>query len=178
MTASEVIAECAARGIPITVGPGPRLPQAEPLPPAKAASRKPATSKRLLVEAMFAPPATWTIPVETASEANGRDWRKRSKRSDGAWRAVSRAMGPELRALAAFAEAFHDGFPIRVQFTRIGGRRLDRSNLPTALKAVEDAVAFMLGADDGSPLWCAEWQQRPGGDRVGVMVRFLTKEAT
>ncbi len=111
-----------------------------------------------------------TLAVATASEINGRDWRARSRRTGTAWRAVSRTLGPHLILLAQFAAAYHRGESLRVRLVRLGGRTLDRSNLPTATKAVEDAVAFMLGADDGDRRWCAEWDQEPGP--VGVRVEI------
>ena len=124
-------------GVTVTMGAG--------VPQAVAIKRE----KPELVESRFIPPATWVIGAESKSEVNHREFRKRSKRTDGAWRATSKIMGPHLKALAPFAEAYHAGRRLVVTFTRLGGKRLDRSNLPTATKAVEDAVAFMLGADDG-----------------------------
>lgn len=111
------------------------------------------------------------IPVATASEANGRDWRARSKRSNAAWRAVSRTLGPHLRDLGIFATAYHAGQPLLVTFARLGGRKLDRGNVANALKGTEDAVAFMLGADDGDDRWKSEYVQHPGGP-VGVRVEI------
>jgi len=109
------------------------------------------------------------IPLVTSSEINGRDWEARSRRSNAAWKAVSQALGPHLRDLAPIAESYHSGETITIRLTRIGGRKLDRSNLPTALKATEDAVAFLIGADDGDPRWQAEWDQEPGGP-MGVRI--------
>lgn len=115
----------------------------------------------------------WQIPLETRSEANLRDWRRRSKRSDSAWRAVSRAFGPHLVYVATFARLYHTGHPIHVRLTRLGGRKLDQSvNLPASLKAVEDAVAWSMGADDGSPLWRCTFAQEPGGS-MGARIELL-----
>lgn len=111
------------------------------------------------------------LPIETASEINLRSWRGRSKRTDAAWRTVSRLFGMNLGRVAYFASCYHLGATLRVTFARLGGRKLDRSNLPTACKATEDAVAFMLGADDGDDRWQAEWDQFPGGP-CGVRVRI------
>ncbi len=141
-----------------------------------SAPAKPAKLRKPdMMPVSFIAPGTWTIAVETASEINGREWRKRSKRSDAAWRAVSKAMGPTLNWLSFYANEYWLGTSLRVRLTRLGGRKLDRSNLPTALKAVEDAVAFMIGADDGSPQWCAEWHQEPGGN-VGVRIELSRVE--
>ncbi len=109
------------------------------------------------------------IPVCTTSEVNSREWKARNRRAGEAWRAVSKILGPNLGSLACFAGPYRDGRPLYVTFTRLGGRRLDRSNLPTATKAVEDALAFMLGADDGDPRWVASWDQEPGGPQ-GVRI--------
>jgi hypothetical protein len=112
-----------------------------------------------------------TLGIETASEANGRDWKARNRRGGAAWKAVSRLCGRNIRHLAPLAEHYycHDG-ALKIVFARIGGRKMDRSNLPAAMKAVEDALAFMLGADDGDPRWQAEWEQQPGPGPVGVSI--------
>lgn len=138
------------------------------------ARAKPAAPK--LVAAAFTPPNCWVIPVVTASEANGRDWRARSRRSDAAWRAVSRAFGPTLLYVAPVAAAYHRGEAVRVRLTRLGGRALDRAvNLPSSLKGVEDAVAYFLAANDGDDRWRCEVAQEPGG-LAGVRVELFTGE--
>lgn len=109
------------------------------------------------------------LPLHTASETNHRDWRARSRRTKAARRAVSEAFGPRLGWVAPVADAYHAGRPVRVALTRLGGRRLDPTNLPAALKAVEDAIAAAMGADDGSPLWRVSHDQEPGGP-YGVRV--------
>ncbi len=124
-----------------------------------------------MVAASFTPPGCWTLPVETSSEANGREWRKRSNRTQAARRVVSAQLGRDLVYLAVFAAHYHAGGALRITFTRLGGRKLDRSNLPTALKATEDALCLMLGADDGDPRWQPAWEQEPGG-AVGVRVEL------
>lgn len=117
---------------------------------------------------------TWEIPLVTASEINLRDWRKRSKRSDAAWSAVSKAIGPHLAYLVRFAADYHAGIPVYVQFTRLGGRKLDRSNLPTSMKAVEDALCWMMGADDGAANWHPDWQQE-ACDGCGVRITLSSE---
>lgn len=130
-----------------------------------------------LVEPSFTKPATWVIPLEMVSEINQREWRKRSSRTQAARLAVSRALGHQLWAVVPYSSLYHSGCPILVTLTRLGGRRLDAANLPTALKAAEDAVAMMLGASDGSPLWHSEFLQEPGGD-VGVKIQLAAKAVT
>lgn len=123
-----------------------------------------------LVASSFTPPTTYGGPVtfvvgvKTASEVNLTEWRKRSNRTGVIRRAVAAVVGPNLRHLVPIAEAFHGGVTVRVHMVRLGGRKLDKlANLGSALKAAEDAVALILGADDGSNLWKATCDQEPGG---------------
>jgi hypothetical protein len=82
-----------------------------------------------------------------------------------------RPLGRHLSLMAPFADAYHGGKALRIVFTRLGGRRMDRSNLPTAIKATEDALAFMMGACDGDPRWRNEFAQEPGG-AFGVRIEL------
>lgn len=107
----------------------------------------------------FVVPALWFFAVDTRSEVNGREWRGRSARTQEARKAVSELMGRTLGWVAPYAAHYHAGGALRVKFTRLGRQRLDRSNLPTATKAVEDAVCLVLGTNDGDPRWRAEWEQ-------------------
>jgi|GEM_PF-1460587 len=142
-------------------------------PPSPAADEKPAPAD--LVGELFAVVAgcpVWVLPVVTVSESNCRDdWAKKSNRTRVARRVVSRAFGRRLDALPPFALAYHAGRTITVVLTRLGGRKLDAANLPSALKATEDAVALMLGADDGDDRWRAEFRQECGG-RTGVRIEL------
>jgi hypothetical protein len=141
-------------------------PKAEP-------EDKPEPKEPVLVEpsVVMLSALTVTIPVVTRSEINLKDWKARNRRNSEAWKAVSRTLGPHLKDLAPYAEAYAADRALRVTFTRLGGRRMDQSNLPTATKATEDAVAFMLGADDGDPRWHPSWKQEPGGPH-GVRVEI------
>jgi hypothetical protein len=146
---------------------------------ATAERAKPAKVRRKppeMVPGGFGRPGTFWVPLVTASEANARNWKERSARTHAARRAVSRVLGPHLRALADFSEHYHAGGALRVVFTRLGGRRLDRSNLGNALKATEDAVCLVLGCDDGDPRWVSSFEQEPGG-KVGVRVELEALEA-
>lgn len=111
------------------------------------------------------------LPVVTKSEINLTKWYKRSQRTHATRRVMSKVLGPHLRSLATFAEAYHAGRALLVTFTRLGGRRMDQSNLPSACKGTEDMVALMLGADDGDARWHPRFEQRPGGS-VGVEVKL------
>lgn len=129
-----------------------------------------------LVGPAFSDPCVFWVPLLTASEANSRCWRARSARTQAARRAVSRAFGPRLRALAPVAEWYHANGTVRAVLTRLGGRKLDYVNLCSSLKACEDIVALFLGADDGDPRWQPEYRQEPGGP-CGVRIELETKGA-
>lgn len=129
-------------------------------------------TKPLMVPECFVPPATWLIPVEVVSEANKRGhWSKHHGRKASQQRAVSRAMGRHLRVLADFADALHEGKPVKVMLTKLGGRKVDKSNLARAFKGVEDACCLILGADDGAANWRIDWQWE-SNPRVGVKVEL------
>lgn len=114
---------------------------------------------------------TWVLPIETASEANGRDWRKRSARTKQARDVVSKAFGPV--PLDDYRRWYHEERkPLRLTFTRLATRKLDEFNLGPALKATEDAVALMFGANDGDPRWMATAKQEVG-KLVGVRVEIV-----
>lgn len=141
--------------------------------PALAAAEDKATRKLVApVFAILAGSPTWVLPIVTVSESNSReDWAKKSNRTRAARRTVSLAFGRELATVARYADAFHSGQMLAVVLTRLGGRKLDKSNLPSALKATEDAVALMLGADDGAANWHLVPQQQTGGP-AGVRIEL------
>ena len=112
------------------------------------------------------------VPVATVSESNGREWRKRSNRTKRARKALADVLGPRLGLLAPFAEAFHAGIALRVVLTRLGGRKVDRTNLPGCVKAVEDHLSRAMLADDGDPRWWVEYAQEPGVGPVGVRIEI------
>jgi hypothetical protein len=112
---------------------------------------------------------TLLVPFESKSETNQRQWQARSRRSCQAWKAVRKAIGRRITDLCTFCASYASGSALRVTFTRLGGRKMDRSNLPAAMKGCEDAIAYLLGADDGSPQWHAFFEQEPGGE-VGVRI--------
>lgn len=122
-----------------------------------------------LMASVHVPPGMWLVGVATRSETNQRDWRKRSGRTQQVRRAVSRLFGASLRSLVPFAEHLHGGGVLRIVFTRLAPRSLDRGNISATLKAVEDALALMLGTDDGSPQWLASYEQETSA-RYGVKI--------
>ena len=146
-------------------------PARDPSPPAKARAAE-------RVDELFAVVRghpVWLLPVITVAETNSRDdWAKKSNRTRTARRVVSVAFGRRLDAVAPYALAYHAGRSITVVLTRLGGRKLDAANLPSALKSTEDAVALMLGADDGDARWIASFRQEcEGKSGVRVELRIL-----
>lgn len=127
--------------------------------------------KAKLLPSAYLPPATWLVGVETRSESNQRKWKDKSNRTKAARAAVSKCFGKTLAALAVFAEHYHAGGAVRVEFTRLAPRRLDRGNVSVALKAVEDALALLMGADDGDARWLASYEQEMS-ERYGVRIKL------
>lgn len=111
----------------------------------------------------------WVVGVETRSETNKRSWKDRNKRTIAARRSVSWLFGRTLAHVAPFAAHYHGGGVLRVTFTRLASRTLDRGNLSASMKAIEDAVCLMLGADDGDARWVASYEQERN-ERMGVRV--------
>lgn len=105
------------------------------------------------------------VAVETKNETNERKWKSKNRRAGAAWNAVRKSLGPRLSLLEPFAVAYAAGKALKITFVRLGGRRLDQmSNLGAALKGCEDAIAYLLGANDGDPKWHAVAEQ----DTVGL----------
>ncbi len=127
--------------------------------------------KVALLPSVHVPPSVWIVGVETRSEANGRQWKDRSNRTKAAREAVSKLFGKSLATLALFAEHYHNGGSVLITFTRLAPKRLDRGNVSVALKGVEDALALMLGADDGDPRWLPSYEQETS-ERYGVRIKL------
>jgi len=112
---------------------------------------------------------TLRVPVRTVSEANRHEhWRVRHKRSKDQHWAV----------MAAWNNADVDGqgvpkLPIRVTLTRVSPRKLDSDNLAMSCKHVRDAVAKMLGIDDGDPgvTWVYQQEKGLGPGRYEVVIQ-------
>lgn len=116
------------------------------------------------------------VAADTANETNQRKWKAKNRRAGQAWTAVRQAIGPNLGTLASFARYYESGKVLRVKFVRLGGRKMDRSGIPAATKGVEDAVAYLLGCNDGDVRWLASWDQETGGPcgvRVEVEIACL-----
>ena len=152
------------------VGPPVRLPVVAKVGGAEIPRRR--KKSEMVQESISVNEGVLTIvcAVETFSEINGRDWRERSKRTKAARIAVRSAIAHRLDLLHTYSRHYTAGGTLKVTFTRLGGKKLDRmANLGTALKGVEDAFAYLLFASDGDARWRATAEQEPGGE-VGVRI--------
>lgn len=143
--------------------------------------RKP--DKRDMVKPAFDGVGTWTIPVWLASEANaGGKMRAAIGRKQAVKKAVWRALGEHWkvwgpagdRVRAGQSRDFRDVMP-EIRVVRLGGRGLDYGNLWRACKPVEDALAILMGCDDGWTAWQEAFSvhQEPGplwGCRIIVRI--------
>ncbi len=124
-----------------------------------------------LVLPCFRPPGCFVVAFASKSESNLRDWKKRSARTQGARKAVSHIFSRHLADVAVYATHYHLGGSLRATFTRLGARKMDRSNLASACKGLEDSVCLFLGADDGDSRWHPVFEQQPSGE-LGVVVEL------
>jgi hypothetical protein len=153
------------------------------VPPKSPRRRKSADMVAVSFHQPDADRCVWEWPIVTASEANGREWRKRSNRTKAARDVVSRHMAPTWKFYGPIGDHWRAGGVIRAVFTRLGGHVLDAANVGTALKATEDAVCLILGVDDRPPLWLSTFDQvvktTAGGlQPVGVRVELTIVRST
>jgi hypothetical protein len=96
---------------------------------------------------------TVRIPLRTKPEGNGREhWRAVAKRRKAEHNAVGLMLAKYGQALRMYNE------PLVCTMTRVSAGTLDSDNLQSALKGVRDAVAKVLGVDDGGD--AVEWRYR------------------
>ena len=83
--------------------------------------------------------------IQTRSELNLREhWAARHRRATKQKQAVVWTMYEAVRA-----PGWKIYFPVYVTLTRIGPRALDPDNCACSFKHVQDAIASVLGVDDG-----------------------------
>lgn len=106
-----------------------------------------------------------TLPIRTASEANGREhWRAKAKRvQQQRWVA-----GASVRTAI---RGFEWHLPLVVLLTRVSQRSLDTDNLASALKAVRDGIADAFEAPDDGPK-LATWLYDQVHGPPGVLVEI------
>ncbi len=113
----------------------------------------------------------FTLPIEVRSESNLREhWTMKNKRKREQQMLIKMIFHGKRQCFERWKKAYAAG-PIRITFTKLGGRRLDRSNLPVSFKGIEDAFAWLMGCNDGHEHWIAAWEQEPGGP-VGIKIRI------
>ena len=122
-------------------------------------------------EPVGAPTLSVEFACRTVSETNTRGTWGKVKRKKEQRDAVEEALGPYPHAGRLMA-LYDSGGPFCIRITRISPGRVDCSNLPPSIKAVEDALAFALGVDDGSVAFGICWaqEQRKGGAHVRIEV--------
>lgn len=113
---------------------------------------------------------TVSLPIKTVSEANTRE----------CWQAkLRRKKAQQAFCVPVFRAAFRDAPtpPLVITFTRVSVAKMDSDNLAGALKAIRDALAHVLGIDDGDDRLTFIYQQRRASSRrearVEVEVRKL-----
>lgn len=85
------------------------------------------------------------LPILIESEQNRRDhWRTKARR-------VAEQKAEVLIEWRRLIGKSNVTFPATVKLTRYGVRLLDSDNLAGGFKAVRDALAHLLGIDDGDP---------------------------
>ena len=126
-----------------------------------------------LLPSIFVPQSTFVVGVVTKSEQNQRGhWSKHHGRKQSHRAAVADLFSRNLRHLVPYAEAFHGGQALRLTFTRLAPRSIDRSALGAAMKWIEDAVAeFIAGGHDESQRWLPAWEQEKS-ERYGVRIQL------
>lgn len=112
------------------------------------------------------PTREFYVPVKLVSEANQREhWAIRQKRKKAQQRVVY---------LTWLAEGVSVEPPVVVTLTRVGVRKLDPDNLAGSFKHAQDAIARMIGVDDGDEAkvrWV--YQQRKGLPKeYGLVVKL------
>jgi hypothetical protein len=114
---------------------------------------------------------TIMVAVETPTELHkGKHWSARHKRTGEQWKAVREAVGVFVEMMTPFMVAYRDDRALRVTFTRLG-RKCDRSNIPSACKGLEDALSYLLGANDGDPRWQPRFEQEASKE-IGVRIEL------
>lgn len=113
--------------------------------------------------------ATVIVPIRTVSELNRHEhWRHRQKRAR-AQRAAVMLIVPTRVTFPYRPE------PVHVHITRLAARKLDTDNLASSQKAARDAIATLLGVDDGNErlvTWSYGQEQQRG---YAVRIEFYRR---
>lgn len=107
------------------------------------------------------------IPVRTKTPGNGRRHWAVDAKDARQQRSVSRL---SINAIGKNRPEFH----VKVTLTRISPGKMDRHNLPGALKHVIDGIADAYGVDDGDDRWQFVFDQKKGkAHGVSVMIEEI-----
>jgi hypothetical protein len=163
----------------ISVGGVPTIPATAERPqrPLAVSDGQPEPKPKLVAAEYDHDAGRWVIPIRLESEANmGGKLSAALARKSAVKRIVSRAIAPGWRVWGPVGDAIRAGQPASIRVVRLGGRGLDTGNLWRAVKPVEDAIATMLGCDDGAASWKASFEpsEEPGGP-FGVRIEIGLK---
>lgn len=107
------------------------------------------------------------LPITVISEANQREhWAQTHDRKSK----QQQAFNAEWTVLAGRVQI---STPCTVRLMRIGAQEMDSDNLAGSFKHVRDAVARMIGIDDGSPLLTWRYGQRVDPTETGIIIEFI-----
>lgn len=114
-----------------------------------------------------APVVAFHLPLRLVPQVNAREhWRKTSARAQ-VQKLTTYAIGRAMLARLGL----HLAPPYRVTIVRIGPRRMDRDNAIGASKHVQDALARLLGVDDGDEaLITFDYGRKIGAFGVDVVI--------
>jgi len=112
-----------------------------------------------------------TIPgIKLKTPGNGREpWyvaAKRAKEQRGAARLACLTLGREVKDTLLALPA------LRIRFVRVGGRKMDPTNLVGACKHVQDGLCDWLGVDDSSDWYRWEWPVQESGSDYAVRIEL------
>lgn len=115
------------------------------------------------------------IRIESVNRTRDQHWSKRKRRADSQQGAIywayRTATGPNWKLFAS--KPFASARPLVVTLTRIAPRAIDDDNNVAGCKAVRDAVAELLEADDGDSRITWIYRQERGTPRkYAVRVRI------
>lgn len=114
--------------------------------------------------------AAVTIPgLKVRTPGNGRRVWQVEAREAKEQRAVAKLFCSQLGT--AVRDAARSAPRLSVRFVRIGGRKLDPTNLVGAMKHVQDGMADWLGVDDRSDWYHWEWPTQEAGE-CGVRIEL------
>jgi len=141
-----------------------------PVPSAsKSARKKPAFNLVGRVQGGKILSIAFTVPLKVVSEANQHEhWTKKHHRNQDQQSTINNYWPLSVSAIPV-------ALPCSIELTRIGIGRMDSDNLAGAFKHVRDAIARLIGVDDGSDLIEWRYAQR-ASDGYSIEIRISARE--